>query len=126
MAVDSVTNKAVVPTICDGLAGIYDLGAKTGIVVHPGGSTNLYPAVDQTRGLIVMDQVVPADFGVNNNAMSCAVVMDESGNVLSTLEQFFFFNSFLSIGANNVQLNPATRTAWTFGPGQQELETFRY
>ena len=43
-----------------------------------------------------MDQVVPADFGVNNNAMSSAVVMDERGNVLATLEQFFFFNTFLN------------------------------
>jgi len=115
-----------VPTICDGLAGIYDLGTKTGIIVQPKGTTNLYPAIDQTRGLIVMVQVVPADFGVNNNATSSAVVMDEGGNVLSTLEQLFFFNTFLTIGANNLQLNPATRTAWTLGPGQQELETFSY
>src|SRR5712664_856415 len=73
MAVDSTTNVAVVPTICDGLAGIYDLGKKTGIAVNAKGSTNLYPAIDETRGLIVMDQVVPADFGINNNAMSSAV-----------------------------------------------------
>jgi hypothetical protein len=126
MAVDSVTNKAVVPTICDSLAGIYDLGAKTGIIVHPKGATNLYPAIDQTRGLIVMDQVVAPDFGVNNNATSSAVVMDEGGNVLATLERFFFFNSFLTIGANNLQLNPATRTAWTLGPGQQQLAPFSY
>jgi hypothetical protein len=126
IAVDSVTNKAVVPTICDNLAGIYDLGAKTGVVVHPQGTTNIYPAIDQTRGLIVMDQVAPADFGVNNNAMSSAVVMDERGNVLATLEHFFFFNTFLTIGANNLQLNPATRTGWTLGPGQQQLAPFGY
>src|SRR5258708_11550392 len=63
MAVDSTTNTAVVPTICDGLAGIYDLGKKTGIAVNAKGSVNLYPAIDETRGLIVMDQVVPGDFG---------------------------------------------------------------
>jgi len=126
MAVDTITNRAVVPTICDGLAGIYDLGKKTGVAVNPKGSVNIYPAIDATRGLIVMDQVVPADFGVNNNAMSSAVVMDERGNVLATLEQFFFFNTFLTIGANNLQLNPATRTAYTLGPGQQELEPFAY
>jgi hypothetical protein len=126
MAVDSTTNIAVVPTICDGLAGIYDLGKKTGIAVNPKGSVNLYPAIDETRGLIVMDQVVPGDFGVNNNAMSSAVVMDEHGKVLANIEQFFFFNTFLTIGANNVQLNPTTRTAYTLGPGQQELEPFSY
>jgi len=126
MAVDSTTNVAVVPTICDGLAGIYDLGKKTGIAVNARGSTNLYPAIDETRGLIVMDQVVPADFGLNNNAMSSAVVMDEQGNVLANFEQFFFFNTFLSIGANNLQLNPATRSAWTLGPGQQQLVPFTY
>jgi hypothetical protein len=126
MAVDSTTNIAVVPTICDGLAGIYDLGKKTGIAVNPKGSVNLYPAIDETRGLIVMDQVVPADFGLNNNAMSSAVVMDEHGKVLANIEQFFFFNTFLTIGANNLQLNPRTRTAYTLGPGQQELEPFSY
>jgi len=126
MAVDATTNRAVVPTICDGLAGIYDVGQKTGIAVNPKGSVNLYPAIDATRGLIVMDQVVPADFGINNNAMSSAVVMDERGNVLATIEQFFFFNTFLTIAANNLQLNPATRTAYTLGPGQQELAPFNY
>jgi hypothetical protein len=75
------------------------------------------PAIDRTRAFIVMDQVVPADFGLNNNATSSAVVMDERGNVLSTREQFVFFNTFLTIRANNVQLNPATRAAYTLGPG---------
>jgi len=126
MAVDSTTNKAVVPTICDSLVGIYDLATKTGIAAKPSGFVGLYPAVDQSRGLIVMDEVVPGDFGVNNNATSSAVVMDESGNVLATREQFFFFNTFLTIGANNVQLNPTTRSAYTLGPGQQELEPFTY
>jgi len=126
MAVDAVTNKAVVPTICDSLAGIYDLGAKTGIVANPGGFTPLYPAIDQTHALILMVDVVPGDFGLNNNAMSSVVVMNEGGSVLATHEQFFFFNSFLSIAANNLQLNPATRTGWTFGPGQQQLAPFSY
>ena len=126
MAVDSTTNKAIVPTICDGLVGIYNLGRKTGAAANPHGFVNLYPAVDQTRGQILMDQVVPGDFGINNNAMSSAVVMDESGNVLATREQFFFFNTFLSLDANNLQVNPATRTAYTFGPGQLELEPFSY
>jgi len=126
MAVDSTTNVAVVPTVCDGLVGIYDLGKKTGIAVNAKGSTNLYPAIDQTRRLIVMDQVVPADFGLNNNAMSSVVVMDEQGNVLANIEQFFWFNTFLTVGANNLQLNPATRSGWTLGPGQQQLAPFTY
>ena len=126
MAVDSATNMAVVPTICDNLLGIYDLGKKTGIAANPKGSTNLYPAIDQTRGLIVMDQVVAGDFGVNNNATSGTVVMDEHGNVLSSQEELFLFNTFLTIGANNVQLNPTTRTGYTLGPGQQQLAPFSY
>jgi len=52
--------------------------------------------------------------------------MDEHGNVLANIEQFFFFNTFLTIGPNNLQLNPATRSAWTLGPGQQHLEPFTY
>jgi hypothetical protein len=126
IAVDSSTNRAVVPTVCDGHVGIYDLATRSGIDVSPQGSVNIYPAVDQTRGLIVMDQVVPSDFGVNNNAMSSAVVLDEAGNVLAVKEQFYFFNSFLTIGANNLQVNPSTRSAYTFGPFQQQLEPFSY
>ena len=126
MAVDSVTNKAVVPTICDGLIGIYDLTRQTGIPVNPNGSTNLYPAFDETRGLIVIAQVVPADFGINNNATSGVGVIDEQGHVLANTEQLFLFNTFLTIGANNLQLNPATRTGWTLGPGQQQLAPFTY
>src|SRR5713101_4832969 len=126
LAVDSITNLAVVPTVCDGIAGIYDLGKKTGFAVNPQGSNNIYPAIDESRGLIVMDQVVPGDFGLNNNATSSAVVMDEHGNVLSIHEQFFLFNTFLTIGANNLQLNPATRSAYTLGPGQQQLAPFTY
>ncbi len=41
-----------------------------------------------------MDQAVRGEVGVNN-AMSSAVVMGQSGNVLATREQFFFFDSFL-------------------------------
>lgn len=41
-------------------------------------------------------------------------------------EQFFLFNTFLLLGANNVQLNPTTRSGYTLGPGQQELEPFTY
>jgi hypothetical protein len=116
----------VVPTICDGLIGIYDLTRQTGIPVNPNGSTNLYPAFDETRGLIVIAQVVPADFGINNNATSGVGVIDEQGHVLANTEQLFLFNTFLTIGANNLQLNPATRTGWTLGPGQQQLAPFTY
>ena len=125
-AVDSTTNRAVVPTICDGAIGIYDLAARTGVSANPGGFVDLYPAVDETRGQILIDQVVPADFGINNNAMSSVAVLDESGRLLATHEQFFFFNTFLLIGANNLQVRPATHTGYTFGPFQQELEPFSY
>jgi hypothetical protein len=126
MAVDSITNVAVVPTLCDGLAGIYNLATQAGIAVHPQGSVNIFPAIDQTRGLIVMDQVVPGNFGFNNNAMSSVVVMDEQGNVLASLDQFQFFNIGLTIASNSLQLNPATRTGWTLGAGGQQLEPFNY
>jgi len=36
------------------------------------------------------------------------------------------YYTFLTIGANNVQVNPTTRSAYTLGPGQQELEPFTY
>jgi hypothetical protein len=126
MAVDSVTNKAVVPDICDNLVGIYDLGTHNGIAVNPKGSTNLYPAIDETRGLIVPGQVVGGDFGVNNNATSGVAVMDEQGNMLSNTEQLFLFNTFIPVGTNTLQLNPATGSAWTIGPGQQQLMPFAY
>jgi hypothetical protein len=50
----------------------------------------------------------------------------ESGALPTFIGGPRYFNSFLSIGANNLQLNPATRTAWTLGPKQQQLAPFAY
>jgi len=117
MASTPITNRAVVPTICDGWPGFTISEKKTASRQPEGVRQHLSRHRRDPRRLIVMDQVVPADFGVNNNAMSSAVVMDERGNVLATVEQFFFFNTFLTIGrANNLAVDPATRTAYTLGP----------
>lgn len=60
----------------------------------------------------------------NNNSMSSVIVTDEHGNVLRRLEQLNFFNIFLLDMGDYVQLNPSTSTAFTRGPGGQQLYPF--
>ncbi len=127
VGVDSTTNKAAVPTVCDNSVGIYNLATDAAVQAHlPGTGNGFYTMADQTAHQFVMTQNVPADFAVNNNAHSVVHVLDENGNLNKSLEDFFFFNSFLTINANNLQVNPSTRQGYVFGPGQQQLEPFHY
>ena len=62
----------------------------------------------------------------NNNALSSVVITDENGTVVQRIEKFNFFNIFLLDIGSYLQLNPATRTAYTLGPGGTQLHPFAY
>src|SRR5882757_9731715 len=126
-AVDSATHQAVIGSY--GGMGIYDLGANTGTLVTPGGSTYEHPAADSVHGLFAVQEVAPPDFfgeSPNNNAMSAVVILDEHGTVVRRIEKFNFYNVFLLNMGDYLQLNPATRTAFTLGPVGQQLFPFTY
>ncbi len=127
VAIDSQSHKAGVLTSCDGGLGIYDLKAGTATESSLGqwGYTSLSPVADEKNGLFLAMQFVGNDWNVNNNALSQLDEVDESGNVLKTVEAFNT-SGFYWIGTHYIQVNPNRRVLFFPGPGQQELEPFNY
>ncbi len=136
IAVDSVTNKAGVPTLGDGGFTIYNLATQTGTEIilptcPPGNgifctANGLYTANDSIHSEFLVEQTVAPDFALNNNSLSQVAVLDENGNVLEQIERFDLWGSFISIADNNLQLNPTNRAGYLIGPGEQQLIPFKY
>jgi len=65
-------------------------------------------------------------------AMSAVGVFNlSSGNPIAVLPTFnylaqLFGNNGLVGNERGIQLDPATRTAWTYGPGGVQVQRFRY
>lgn len=126
LAVDPTTNKAFVLTACDSGVETLDLGSQTGTETIVPGFQNLYAAVDQQHGLLLITQLEGNDAAVNNNVLSSVLVLDENGTVLKAIEQFNFFNAFLPFDSSSLQVNPGTRSGYIWGYLTQQLEPFSY
>jgi hypothetical protein len=127
VAVDPNTHLALVPST--DTFGIYDLSAQTGTALSLGGSSYQHPAVDSLHSRFLLQEVAPPDFfgtTPNNNATSAVDVIDEHGNLVQRVEQFNFFNIFLLDMGSYLQVNPATMTGYTLGPGGTQLAPFGY
>ena len=64
--------------------------------------------------------------GLNNNSLSGVLVYDESGNLQKEISKFNMFGVFLTINANNLQVNQSHRKGYLIGPGDQQLAPFGY
>jgi hypothetical protein len=129
LAVDSATNMAASGSLASAGFGIYDLTRRTGTLVPLNGGIYEHPAVDMTHSEFAVQEVGSPDlYGLtpNNNALSSVVITDENGTVVQRIEKFNFFNIFLLDIGSYLQLNPATRTAYTLGPGGTQLYPFAY
>jgi hypothetical protein len=67
----------------------------------------------------------------DSNAMSQLDLVDlTTGAVLRTLSTFNFTydltGPLASSSEHGIQLDPSTRTGWTFGPGNSQIQTFKY
>ena len=97
MAVDPVTNKALIGAI--GGFTVEDLTTHAGSFIAPGGQgTYAWPVwIPGTRDFLVEEAASP-DFNgstPNNNTMASMLVVDENGNVVHRYEQFNFGRAFL-------------------------------
>ena len=134
VAIDSATDRAAVPTLCDGGLSIYNLNTKKGTEYfldgNPSPSGNvfngLYTENDSPNGRFLVEQTTAPDFGANNNSLSRVLVYDESGNLLEKKEQFDLFGAFVSIQAHNLQVDPAKHFGYLIGPLEVQLEPFTY
>jgi hypothetical protein len=129
LAIDSSTHTMVAPT-SDNTIGLYDLATDKGVGVSLGGAFYQHPAVDETHHYFALQELaIPTGAGAgptNNNAVSSVVIVDERGALVQRIAAFNFFNIFLPINGSYVQLNPATRTGYTLGPGGTQLAVFSY
>ena len=129
LAVDSAANLAVSPGLGSNGVGIYDLAARDGTFLTLGGGPYEHPAVDQAHAEFAVQEIAGPDFygqTSNNNAMSSVITANENGTGIQRIERFNFFNVFLLDFGGYVQLNPATRSAYTLGPGGGQLFPFSY
>ncbi len=129
LAVDSATGLAASGSLISPGFGIYDLTRQAGTLATLNGGIYEHPAVDTTHSEFAVQEAGPPDlYGStpNNNALSSVVVTDEHGTVVQRIEKFNFFNIFLLDIGDYLQLNPATRTAYTLGPGGTQLHPFSY
>jgi Subtilase family len=98
-----------------------------------GANSPLFPVIDPVHNLAVVGFLATSDYLVNNNAMSAVGVYDLSTGKLVSLSADF---NFIASGLNGagwfpwnergIQIDPATRTGWTYGPGDQQVQRFRY
>lgn len=128
-AVDSQTDMAIVPASNTGI-GIYNLATGAATDANPGGHIYESPTVDTSHSEFLVKEFVSPDASgntpPNNDTLSSIVVLGENGQVLRRLERFDFFNIFTTIIGHLVQVNPATGTGYTLGPGGQQLAPFSY
>ena len=107
--------------------------------MQPGGIRPLharspfFPSVEASHRLLFVAFVATDDVYSNNNAMSAVGAFD-----MATGERVFFSPNFNFTwtalsggvpylqGVRGIQFDPSTRTAWTFGPGAQQLQQFSY
>lgn len=105
------------------------LATRDGTLLTLGGGPYEHPAVDSAHAEFAVQEFAGPDFYAatpDNNALSSVIVGNEDGTGIRRIERFNFFNVFLLDFGGYVQLNPATRTAYTIGPGGTGLFPFSY
>ena len=97
-----------------------------------GAESPIYPAVDPVHHLLVVGFLGGQDWAVNNNAMSAIGVYDlQTGQRVSLTENANLFGGTLgsvlfSVADRGIQLDPQTRTGYTYGPGATQIQQFHY
>ncbi|HEU4402316.1 MAG TPA: S8 family serine peptidase, partial [Candidatus Polarisedimenticolia bacterium] len=87
-----------------------------------GARSPLFPVVDPVNRLLLIGLAALDTYTVDNNAMSAVGVYDaQSGRQLALLPRFNFIsqifgNNSLVGNERGIQIDPATRTGWTYGP----------
>jgi hypothetical protein len=111
---------------------IAEAGMHVGDPTTVAARSPLFPVVDPVNHVILAAFLAGNDYLTNNDAMSGVGVFDEaSGRMLAFDERFNLFSTALGFNPSiaserGIQIDPATRTGWTFGPGGLQIERFTY
>jgi len=87
-----------------------------------GGRGALYPVVDPVNHLLLAEFMAGEDYFFDNSATSVVGVFDlTSGKRVALLRDF---NFVAILGSHNY--DPHTRTGWTYGPLDAQIQEFSY
>ena len=109
--------------------------ASVGELQDLGARSPIFPTVDTVHGLLVVGFLGGTDWQTNNNGMSGVGVYDlHTGAQLSFTERFNLFSAYSGLvgefttlqGERGIQLDPSTRTGWTYAPYGNEVQQFHY
>lgn len=116
-----------------GWAPLDESTMSLGAVQQLGANSAMYPVVDPVHHVALVAFNATSDYTVNNNAMSAVGVYDlNTGKMISLMPDFNFVTAglanpnYFSLDERGIQIDPATRTAWTYGPGDIQIERFSY
>jgi hypothetical protein len=110
----------------------------TGTISDPralGADGPVFPTVDTKHGLLILGFMASPDWRVNNNEMSAIGVYDlHTGARLSLTAHFNLWDEAYGLGMpmgtlageRGIQIDPATRTGWTFSPYDNQIQQFSY
>ena len=97
-----------------------------------GARSPLFPVVDSVNGLLLVGLSASDNYTEDNNAMSAIGVYDaRSGHQVALLPQFNFLSEVFGPNAlvgneRGIQIDPSTRTGWTWGPFGDQVQQFSY
>jgi hypothetical protein len=100
-----------------------------------GSDSPLFPTVDPVHGLLVVGFLAGADYRTDNNGMSGIGVYDlNTGQRVSYTSGFNLFPAIYGfdgsapsiLTSRGIQIDPSTRTGWTFGPNGDQVQQFSY
>jgi hypothetical protein len=91
-----------------------------------------YPVVDPVNHLLLAQFMAAEDYFFDNSATSAVGVYDlQNGKRLAVLRDFNFVailgsHNYFELAARGIQVDPHTRTGWTYGPFDAQVQEFSY
>lgn len=114
---------------------VNETNGAVGNLKQLGADSPMFPVVDPVHGLLVVGFLAGSDYHTDNNAMGGIGVYDlHSGKQISYTSGFNLFPAIYGFSGSassvltsqGIQLDPATRTGWTFGPDGDQVQEFHY
>lgn len=117
------------------LQQVNEANGGVGSLAPLGADSPLFPVVDAVHGLLVVGFLAGGNYRSDNNGMSGIGVYNlhtgqqiayKSGVLLFPAIYGFPGNSGSVLTWQGIQLDPATRTGWTFSPDGSQVQQFSY
>ncbi len=125
MAVDRAGGVVAAANSCSADMGLYDMDTGDASLVTLD-QNGYYVAIDDQHGLVLVGKAVPPNFVNDHTGQSSIAVYRLDGTYVKEIRGVYYWDIGLAPGVDDLQLDPSTRTLWTFGPGGTALEPLHY